>query len=130
MNQGSFKKALGLVILELRHEQKLSQERLAFEADVDRTRAGEIERGEANPTVETLTRIAKVLGHTLGTLIIRAELTVYAEIQCEDRLNGSSSFCTTPHDHISINQMEMNAYTSHLAKVLNPSQWRNSKGGS
>jgi transcriptional regulator with XRE-family HTH domain len=34
---------------------------------------GEIERGEANPTLDTLARIAAALGQTVGTLIIQAE---------------------------------------------------------
>ena len=82
VDHGSFKKALGSVIYQLRRERKLSQEQLALEAEVDRTRTGEIERGEANPTVDTLTRIADVLGYTLGTLIVRAELIAYKEVSC------------------------------------------------
>jgi transcriptional regulator with XRE-family HTH domain len=68
-----FKQALGNLIVELRKKHGLSQERLALDADVDRTRIGEIERGEANPTIDTLERIAKVVGQTLGSLIIQAE---------------------------------------------------------
>ncbi|HCI78342.1 MAG TPA: hypothetical protein DHW02_01475, partial [Ktedonobacter sp.] len=50
-------------------------EKVALEAEVDRTRLGEIERGEANPTVDTLNRIARTLGQTLGSLIVEAEET-------------------------------------------------------
>jgi transcriptional regulator with XRE-family HTH domain len=89
MEHCSFKKALGSVICELRRERKLSQEQLAYEADVDRTRTGQIERGEANPTVDTLARIADVLGYTLGTLIVRAELIAYDEVPCSDELVSS-----------------------------------------
>jgi len=77
MEHCTFKKALGNVIHDRRCERRLSQERLALEANVDRTRAGEIERGEANPTVDTLSRIAGVLGVSLGTLFIQAELVAY-----------------------------------------------------
>lgn len=90
MEHITLKKAIGIVIYELRREQKLSQEKLAIEANVDRTRAGEIERGEANPTMDTLTRIADVLGYTLGTLIIRAEMIAY-----EDSIRQESS-----HKHL------------------------------
>lgn len=69
-----------MLIYQLRRERCLSQERLALAANVDRTRAGEIERGEANPTIDTLARIANVFGYTLGTLITRAELAVHMEI--------------------------------------------------
>src|SRR5215510_14291030 len=33
---------------------------------------GEIERGEANPTIDTLGKIARVLGQTLGSLMTQA----------------------------------------------------------
>jgi transcriptional regulator with XRE-family HTH domain len=65
-----FKHALGQLIYELRQQQALSQERLAHDADVDRTRMGEIERGGANPTIDTLSRVAGALEQTLGSLII------------------------------------------------------------
>ncbi len=68
-----FKQALGGLISKLRSEHRISQERLALEAEVDRTRLGEIERGEANPTIDTLTKIAIALGQTLGSLITAAE---------------------------------------------------------
>lgn len=73
MAKTQLKVALGRVIADLRGKLGLSQERLAFEADVDRTRMGEIERGEANPTIDTLNKIATALGQTLGALIIQAE---------------------------------------------------------
>jgi transcriptional regulator with XRE-family HTH domain len=73
MENREFKRVLGQLIYQLRKEHKISQEQLAFDADVDRTRLGEIERGEANPTIDTLSKIAKVLGQTIGPLIIEAE---------------------------------------------------------
>src|SRR5579863_4657110 len=73
MENREFKHALGQLIYRLRKEHKISQEQLALEADVDRTRLGEIERGEANPTIDTLHKLALVLGQTLGSLIIEAE---------------------------------------------------------
>ncbi len=73
MTTTDFKKALGRLILDLRSGRGLSQEQLALDANVDRTRMGEIERGVANPTIDTLDRIARALGQTLGSLIIQAE---------------------------------------------------------
>jgi transcriptional regulator with XRE-family HTH domain len=73
METANFKRALGALIVELRKERNLSQEKLALEAQIDRTRMGEIERGEANPTIDTLDRVAQALGQTLGALIIQAE---------------------------------------------------------
>ncbi len=68
-----FKRALGTLIFDLRRQRGLSQEKLALEADVDRTRMGEIERGDANLTIGTLEKIAQVLGQTLGSLVVQAE---------------------------------------------------------
>jgi transcriptional regulator with XRE-family HTH domain len=68
-----FKLALGQLIYKLRKERKISQEDLAGEAGIDRTRMGEIERGEANPTIDTLSKVAISLGQTLGSLILEAE---------------------------------------------------------
>ena len=45
----------------IRVEQNVSQERLAFDAGVDRSYLGGLERGEANPTVDLLERIAETL---------------------------------------------------------------------
>lgn len=40
----------------------VTQERLAFDAGVDRSYAGGLERREQNPTVDLLDRLAKTLG--------------------------------------------------------------------
>src|SRR5579883_1770916 len=73
MENQQFKQALGSLITQLRKERNISQEKIALDADVDRTRLGEIERGEANPTIDTLHKIALVLGQQLGSLIVQAE---------------------------------------------------------
>lgn len=48
----------------------VSQERLAFDAGVDRSYLGGMERGEANPTVDVLERIATTLGVPLSELFV------------------------------------------------------------
>lgn len=73
MENEAFKQALGKIILQLRSARGISQEKLALDAEVDRTRVGEIERGEANVTIDTLSRIANILGQKLGALIVEAE---------------------------------------------------------
>ena len=40
----------------------LSQEKLAFEAGIDRTYVSQIERGVCNPSLEVLVKVAAVLG--------------------------------------------------------------------
>jgi transcriptional regulator with XRE-family HTH domain len=46
----------------------LSQERLAFDAGVDRSYVGGLERSEENPTVDLLGRLAKILQVSLSEL--------------------------------------------------------------
>lgn len=60
--------ALGKRIKQCRHEAEKSQETLAFEAHVDRTYISAIERGIANPSVETLANICYALNVTLSRL--------------------------------------------------------------
>ncbi|MBL0924301.1 MAG: helix-turn-helix transcriptional regulator [Sphingomonadaceae bacterium] len=48
-------------IRRLRVARNVSQERLAFDAGVDRSYLGGIERGEQNPSVDTLEKIAAIL---------------------------------------------------------------------
>lgn len=60
--------ALGKRIKQCRHAADKSQETLAFEAHVDRTYISAIERGIANPSVETLANICYALNVTLGQL--------------------------------------------------------------
>ncbi|MCL2876962.1 MAG: helix-turn-helix domain-containing protein [Betaproteobacteria bacterium] len=60
--------ALGRRIKQCRHAANKSQETLAFEAQVDRTYVSAIERGLANPSVETLANICHCLNVTLSEL--------------------------------------------------------------
>lgn len=53
-----------------------SQEELAYEACLDRTRVSAIERGVANPTVETLATICHVLGITLSDMFEPLKLSL------------------------------------------------------
>ena len=52
-------KRFGQRIKELRRERKLTQEDLAFSIRVDRSYMGFIERGEKNPTLDKIGKIAK-----------------------------------------------------------------------
>lgn len=57
----------------IRVAQGVSQERLAFDAGIDRSYLGGMERGEANPTVDVLDRIAGTLGVPLAELFAEIE---------------------------------------------------------
>jgi transcriptional regulator with XRE-family HTH domain len=59
---------LGKRIRELRQHTGLSQERFAARAGLDRTYYAGIERGERNPSVKQLAKIAVALGVSVGTL--------------------------------------------------------------
>lgn len=64
----SISSALGKRLKQCRHEANKSQETLAFEAHVDRTYISAIERGVANPSIETLANICHALNITLAGL--------------------------------------------------------------
>jgi transcriptional regulator with XRE-family HTH domain len=63
------KYALSEKIKTIRAEKGLAQERLALEAGVDRTLVSKIERQIANPSLETLVKLAITLKVPVSTLI-------------------------------------------------------------
>jgi transcriptional regulator with XRE-family HTH domain len=54
----------------IRVKRGLSQERLAFDAGVDRSYVGALERREENPTVEILERLAKTLSVPISDFFV------------------------------------------------------------
>lgn len=56
------RKAVGAILRRLREDAGLSQEELADRADIHRTYVGMVERGEKNPTLESLWVILHALG--------------------------------------------------------------------
>jgi transcriptional regulator with XRE-family HTH domain len=60
---------VGKNIRRLRVQKGLTQEELAFEAEIDLTYVGGIERGRRNPSLMVLVRIAKALGVQLPRLL-------------------------------------------------------------
>lgn len=64
---------LGRVIRLERERRRLSQEALSELAGMNRSFVGEIERGEATPTVATLQKLADALGIKLSELIKQYE---------------------------------------------------------
>ncbi|MGJ8677760.1 MAG: helix-turn-helix domain-containing protein [Akkermansiaceae bacterium] len=60
---------LGDNVRRLREIKEISQENLAFEAGLDRTYIGGVERGERNPTVLSSLKIAEALEVELSELL-------------------------------------------------------------
>ena len=60
---------LGQRIRELRSKSDLSQEKLAFTCDLDRTYIGSVERGERNVSIINLQKIATALSVELHELL-------------------------------------------------------------
>lgn len=65
--------AYGRAIRELRAERGISQERLAHIADLDRTYVSGIERGERNPSLANILKLAEALDVNVSELALRAE---------------------------------------------------------
>jgi transcriptional regulator with XRE-family HTH domain len=66
-------KIVGQNVRRLRVEQKLTQEQLAHDAEIDLTYLGGIERGRRNPSVAVLGRLAKALGCHPADLLLQAD---------------------------------------------------------
>lgn len=60
---------LGENVRRYRHERALTQERLAFEAQIDLTYLGGIERGRRNPSLAVIARLAAALDVAPATLL-------------------------------------------------------------
>ncbi len=60
-------------IKQCRRSRGVSQERLALDAEVDRTVVSKIERRVGNPSLDTLVKLANSLGTTVSALIAPKE---------------------------------------------------------
>jgi transcriptional regulator with XRE-family HTH domain len=60
---------LGKNVRRLRQQTGLTQEELAFEAEIDLTYMGGIERGKRNPSLLVMVRIAKALSVPVSKLL-------------------------------------------------------------
>lgn len=60
---------LGKNLRKIREESNLTQEALSHKAEIPRSQVARIERGEVNPTISTLKRIADVLKVGVAQLV-------------------------------------------------------------
>ena len=69
----ALRRLLGTNVRRLRGSKKLSQEELAFEAEIDRTYVSQIERAIINPSLLVLHKVARVLGVNVVELLNRGK---------------------------------------------------------
>lgn len=67
-NQSDIKKRFGKAIRRRRRELDLSQEELAERAELHRTYVSDIERGDRNPSLENIEKLAKALNTKVSDL--------------------------------------------------------------
>lgn len=79
--------AFGSVLRELRKRQLLSQEKLAFEAGLDRTYISLLEVGQRSPSLDTMLALSRALQITLANLASQVEGRL--EDSIDDRHNTS-----------------------------------------
>lgn len=63
----------GLVVRQSRKKHGWSQEALADKANLNRSYLGEIERGDAMPSLATVQKLAQALGSNMADLVSRCE---------------------------------------------------------
>ena len=64
-----WRKIVGKNVRKIRQERGMTQEKLAFEAELDLTYVGGIERGKRNPSLLVMARIAESLSVPLTNLL-------------------------------------------------------------
>lgn len=68
-------------------EMGVSQEALAHAADVERSYLGRIERGESQPTLHVILKVARALGIAAGTLVGTVESVLFEKPTSRRRSN-------------------------------------------
>ncbi|PJM76208.1 helix-turn-helix domain-containing protein [Bifidobacterium simiarum] len=58
------RRAFGKAVAALRRNRRISQEKLALNAGIDRSYVGQIERGEKSPTLDKIWQLSDALGVT------------------------------------------------------------------
>lgn len=70
--------AFGTVLRELRTAIGSTQEKLAFDADLDRTYISLLERGQRQPSLATIFQLSRALGTSPTQIVQRVEDTLSA----------------------------------------------------
>lgn len=86
---------LGLVVRSYRNQLGITQEELAWRADLHRTYIADIERGGRNITLRSITLLAKALKTTVGLLLTEAES---GAVRISDRKRAASEVLLVEDD--------------------------------
>lgn len=65
--------AFGVVLREMRTERKISQDTLAFDANLNRTYISTLELGRRSPSLDTMMSLCDALHVPLSAMVIRME---------------------------------------------------------
>jgi transcriptional regulator with XRE-family HTH domain len=84
-------RAFGQVLRQHRQALGLSQEALAFEADLQRNYISLLERGQNSASLKTLFKLAPVLGVPVSTLLIRVEELVRTSVRSRSKRKSAPS---------------------------------------
>lgn len=79
--------AFGTVLREFRASKRITQERLGFDADLDRTFISLLERGLRQPSLATIFQLSKALGVSPTQIVQRVE-DIISEV---DKRSASSA---------------------------------------
>jgi transcriptional regulator with XRE-family HTH domain len=77
-----------------RNARGLSQEALAHEADMDRTYISSLERGVYSASIDTVAKLAKVLGIEPDELLKRSFVRLEEKVARRLHMTASTGFCT------------------------------------
>lgn len=70
-------KAFGEVVRQARLDAGISQEALAYMANVERSYFGRVERGQSQPTLYVILKVSSALGFDAGTLVGMVEKALF-----------------------------------------------------
>jgi transcriptional regulator with XRE-family HTH domain len=73
MDPRDLRQAFAANLRRLRHAKGISQEGLAYEADVNRTYLSKLEKGVSYPGLEIIAKLAEALGVEPAELLMRSE---------------------------------------------------------
>ena len=77
MDPRDLRQAFAANLRRLRHARGISQEDLAYEADVNRTYLSKLEKGVSYPGLEIIAKLAEALGVEPAELLMRPEKSDY-----------------------------------------------------